>query len=394
MTFHKAVFSFLRFRADTRANVAVIFAISIMPILGGVGCAVDYSMAVRLRSKMQSAADAASVGSIGKNSAAYIAAGSQGDGTISVGGPDAVKIFNANMTGETGFTLNSVTATTVKSNSTITSTVQFSGTMQTTFMKVMGSPSMTLTGTSASTVTMPVFIDFYLLLDNSPSMGVAATPADVATMVNNTPDQCAFACHDTNDNNNYYKLAKTLNVTTRIDVVRSAAQSLMDTAAATETYTDQFRMAIYTFGSSASTIGLSTIAPLTANLSTAKTQAGNIDLMTVAGQNQNNDQHTNFTALLPQMNALIPTPGPGTSNSPKKYLFLSQTALPMNTIQRASSRQPAEDASHLSIRHCVQQSRRAGSRLPCFTRPTSHYRPTVGTTSGSRRLTPDLMAHQ
>ena len=69
---------------------------------------------------------------------------------------------------------------------------------------------MTVTGTSTSTTNMPLYIDFYLLLDNSPSMGVGATPADVTKMVNNTSDQCAFACHDLNDNNNYYKLAKTL----------------------------------------------------------------------------------------------------------------------------------------------------------------------------------------
>ena len=152
-------------------------------------------------------------------------------------------------------------------------------------------------------------------------MGVAATPADVTLMVNNTPDQCAFACHDLNDNNNYYKLAKTLGVTTRIDVVRSAAQSLMDTAANTEVYSNQFRVAIYTFGASASTAGLTTIASLTSSLSTAKTQAGNIDLMTVNGQNQNNDMDTNFTAIIPQIDAAIPTPGPGTSTSPQKFLF-------------------------------------------------------------------------
>ena len=310
-----------RFRIDTRANVAVIFAIAIIPILGSIGCAVDYSMAVRLRSKLQAASDAASVGSIGKSSPAYIAAGSASDGTISVGGPDALTIFSANMTGESGYTLNSATATVVKASSTVTSTVQFSATINTTFMKALGKNNMTVTGTSVSTSTMPVFIDFYLLLDNSPSMGVAATPADVATMVNNTPDQCAFACHDLNDNNNYYKLAKNLGVTTRIDVVRSAAQSLMDTAAATETYNNQFRMAIYTFGASASTAGLTTIASLTSSLSTAKTQAGNIDLMTVNGQNQNNDQDTNFTAIIPQIDAAIPTPGPGTSTSPQKFLF-------------------------------------------------------------------------
>ncbi len=312
---------FSRFRRDTRANVAVIFAITILPILGGVGCAVDYSMATRLRTKLQAAADAASVGSVGKNSPAYAAAGTASDGTIAVGGPDALKIFNANMTGESGYTLNSSTGTVVKSGSAITSTVTFSATINTTFMRVFGNNAMTVTGTSVSTASMPVFIDFYLLLDNSPSMGVAATPADVTKMVNNTSDQCAFACHDLNDSNNYYNLAKSLNVTTRIDVVRSAAQSLMDTAASTEIFNNQFRMAIYTFGASASTAGLTAIAPLTSNLTTAKTQAGNIDLMTVNGQNQNNDMDTGFTAIFPQINAAIPTPGSGTSSAPQKFLF-------------------------------------------------------------------------
>ena len=63
---------------------------------------------------------------------------------------------------------------------------------------------------------MPQYIDFYLLLDNSPSMGVAATPQDVTTMVNSTPDKCAFACHDVSNANNYYNLARSLGVTERL----------------------------------------------------------------------------------------------------------------------------------------------------------------------------------
>jgi len=38
-------------------------------------------------------------------------------------------------------------------------------------------------------------------------------------MVSHTPDSCAFACHDLNNSNNYYLLAKSLGVTTRIDVL-------------------------------------------------------------------------------------------------------------------------------------------------------------------------------
>lgn len=93
-------------------------------------------------------------------------------------------------------------------------------------------------------------------------MGVGATPTDVKTMVNNTPDQCAFACHDVSNSNNYYNLAKKLGVTTRIDVLRTATQQLMQTAAATETYSNQFRLAIYDFGVSADTAALTPVFAL------------------------------------------------------------------------------------------------------------------------------------
>ncbi len=51
-------------------------------------------------------------------------------------------------------------------------------------------------------------------------MGVRARPADVAIIVANTSDQCAFPRHDLNDPN-YYNAANALGVTMRIDAVRS-----------------------------------------------------------------------------------------------------------------------------------------------------------------------------
>ena len=311
-----------RFRRDRRGNIAVIFTLALLPILSSIGCVVDYSRATQLKSKLQAAIDAASVGSIAKQSPAFIAAGSMtGNGPIPAGVTDATNIFNGNMSGVTGYTLNSMTPVVTKTASAVTSVVSFSADVPTMFLGVMGKSTMTVTGTSTSTANMPLFIDFYLLLDNSPSMGVGATPADVATMVANTPDSCAFACHDLNDNNNYYKLAKTLGVTTRIDVLRTATQQLMDTAAATQTYSNQFRMAIYDFGGSSDTQAVRALFSLSSSLTSAKTAAGNIDLMTVNGQNDNNDQDTGFTAILPAINSAISAPGAGTSGSPQKYLF-------------------------------------------------------------------------
>ncbi len=311
-----------RFRSDRRGNIAVIFTLALLPILSAIGCAIDYSRAVQFKSKLQAAIDAASVGSISRTSPAFIAAGSMvTDGPIPVGVTDATSIFNGNMSGVTGYTLNSMTPTVTKSGSGVTSLVEFSADVPTMFLGVMGKSAMTVTGSSTSTANMPLYIDFYLLLDNSPSMGVGATPADVTTMVNHTPDQCAFACHDTSNVNNYYNLAKTLGVTTRIDVLRTATQQLMDTAAATETFSNQFRMAIYDFGGSSDTQGLRALFALSSSLTSAKTAAGNIDLMTVNGQNDNSDQDTGFTAVLPAINTAITAPGPGTAASPQKYLF-------------------------------------------------------------------------
>ena len=134
--------------------------------------------------------------------------------------------------------------------------------------------------------------------------------------------QCAFACHDYNDRNNYYNLAKTLGVTTRIDVLRSATQSLMDTAAATQTYSNQFRMAIYDFGASSKTIGLRALFSLSSSLSSAKPAAGNIDLMGVYG-NKNRHRRPGYPVqhdLSRDGQRVIP-PGTGTSSAPLKYLF-------------------------------------------------------------------------
>ncbi|MEZ0219530.1 TadE/TadG family type IV pilus assembly protein [Tardiphaga sp. 1201_B9_N1_1] len=311
-----------RFRRDRRGNVAIIFAITCIPLISMVGAAVDYTRALQIRSQLQAALDTASVGSIVQKSAAFITAGSMAaDGAVPGGDVDAINIFKGNTSGRTGFTLTSTTATVNRANGVVTATMQFSADVPTSLTSVMGFSKMTVTGSSVATATMPNYIDFYLLLDNSPSMGVGATPADVALMVKNTSDSCAFACHDLNNSNNYYKLAKTLGVITRIDVLRTATQKLMDTAASTQTYSNQFRMAIYDFGAAASTSGLRALFTLSSSLSSAKTAAGNIDLMTVNGQNDNNDQDTGYSAIFPAINTAISAPGAGTAGAPLKYLF-------------------------------------------------------------------------
>jgi hypothetical protein len=136
-------------------------------------------------------------------------------------------------------------------------------------------------GSSQSSATVPPNIDLYLLLDNSPSMAIAATSSGISTMVANTPDQCAFGCHESDTSpNDYYGLARSLGVTLRMDLLTQAVQNLMGTAQSTaSTNNSTYRAGIYTFN-----ISFNTITTLTSSLSVAQSQAANIQLYEVRRQ--------------------------------------------------------------------------------------------------------------
>lgn len=303
--------NFRRFRRSKTGSAVPLFALAFIPVIYAAGAAVDYSLANKAKAKLDAVADAASLAAVNHQAMASDDASAQ---------TAAQNVFNALTANIPNVTVSKVSVT-IADAMARTATVSYTATTPTLFMGMIGLSSMTLSGQATAESGVSTYIDFYLLLDNTPSMGVGATPGDVATMVNNTPDQCAFACHDLNNSNNYYNLAKKLNVKMRIDVVRSATQQLMDTATSTARLPNQYRMAIYTFGASSATTGLTTISKLTSDLNSAKTAAANVDVMTVQGQNQFSDEDTNYNGIVPTVDTAIPASGSGTQASPQKVLF-------------------------------------------------------------------------
>jgi Flp pilus assembly protein TadG len=192
-----------RFRRNRSGNIAIIFALTLVPVVSFVGCAIDYSRATQLKSKLQAAVDAASVGSVSKTSPGFTAASSMtGDGPIPAGATDANKIFTGNMTGVNGYTLNSVNPVVTKTGSTITSVVTFSANIPTEFLGVIGKNTMTVTGSSKSSASLPEYLDFYLMLDVSGSMGLPSTNFEQGRLAAINPDNfgqypggCTLACH-------------------------------------------------------------------------------------------------------------------------------------------------------------------------------------------------------
>ncbi len=202
-----------RFRKDQRGNIAVIFAIACIPIIAAVGCGVDYSEASRMKAKLQSAADAAAVASISQNSQGWLAASQMnGNGTVTTAQTDAMNIFLGNINnvynpgnpGANLFTLNTppTAAVVTKTGANLTSTVTFSASVPTIFMNVLGFKSLTVSGSSSASSSLPLYLDFYVMLDVSGSMGLPSDSNGQTALNNVNPDDygqyptgCTLACH-------------------------------------------------------------------------------------------------------------------------------------------------------------------------------------------------------
>ena len=308
--------------------MAIMIGLTAVPLIFSVGAGIDYGAANMVKSQLQAVADVAALSAVDHQSISGTAAAAQ---------TTAQTTFTAQAVNLSNVTVSSVSVAVTDSTAGRIAVVNYTATKSNMFMGLFGYPTMTITGSSTAQAGLPTDINFYLLLDNSPSMNIAATTAGINTMVANTPSQggCAFACHESNpaadnlgnprgvDN---YTLASQLGVVTRMENLASATQSLMSTALSTEgTNTSQYQMAIYTFNDA----GLNTIQALTSNLTTAQTAAANINVLEVYSNNyltqtnNNNDTDTNFETAMSQVNGIMPSPGLGTpSSTPREVLFI------------------------------------------------------------------------
>jgi Flp pilus assembly protein TadG len=317
-----------RFRNHESGAMALFVGLASIPIIFSVGAGVDYSTASMAKSKIQAVADAAALSAVDHTAISGTAAAAQAT---------AQSVFNSEASNLNNVTINNVSVTVTDSATSRSAVVSYTATKNNAFMGLLGIPTTTISGQAQSAAGLTVNINFYLLLDNSPSMNIAATTSGINTMVANTQAQggCAFACHESNpsaDNlgnpngEDNYTLAQKLGVVTRMENLASATQSLMTTAAATEgSNTSQYQMAIYTFANS----GLTTIQALTSNMTTAEAAAANINVLEVYDNNwltktnQNNDTDTNFESAMSAINTIMPNPGTGTPTStPQEVLFI------------------------------------------------------------------------
>jgi Flp pilus assembly protein TadG len=318
---------FGRLLRDTRASVMIIAAISTLALATAAGVGVDFARGNNFKQALQGAADTAAIA----GASVYLNAGYATQATTAA--TNYLTTAVTHLPANNGVT----TSVSLSGSSPFTVTVNASASINSTFNALIQKTIAVSVMATANGPSNPN-IDFYMLLDSSPSMGIAATQSGINTMVANTSTQggCAFACHETHpstDNlgnpggEDNYTLARNLGVALRIDNVTTATKDLMTTASSTSASNSAvYRVALYTFD-----VAVKTIQSLTSNLTTAKTSAGNIAQLSVysnnylTSSNNNSDTDTNFDTAFNTLNSAMPTPGNGTNatgDTPQEVLFM------------------------------------------------------------------------
>ncbi len=180
--------SLARFRQAQGGNVAVLFGIAIVPILGFVGAAVDYTRVNNARTAMQTALDTAAL-MISRDAAGLTAA------QITQKANDYFKALYKHPEA-----LNvAVTATYTNSAAAGSKIVlNGSGTMNTDFMKVVGYPKLDF-GASSTTVWGTTKLRVALALDNTGSMSSSGKMAALKTAAKSLIDQMQTAAKTNGD---------------------------------------------------------------------------------------------------------------------------------------------------------------------------------------------------
>ncbi len=303
---------------NRRGNVAMMYALVAPILVFGGGAAIDYGRAAQIRTKLNAAADAAALSALTPSMLQQDASAAQ---------TAATNMFTGLANGITSLTpgATQVTVSVTVGATPLTRNVQvsYSTSVNTIFAQVLGMATLPISGFSDASAVAPPNIDFYVLLDNSPSMALPATAAGITQMQTLTTNQdggngCAFACHQASTNNadsegnpcadgtsptlnssmktaspassgiycdttkhgaqlDNYALARKKSITMRLDELNSGVSTLLQTASTTSKSTvfatpPKYQFAIYSMDSLWS-IGLTQLMALTANYTSGWTSA-------------------------------------------------------------------------------------------------------------------------
>ena len=333
------------FGSARSGSVNILFALSLLPIIGLIGLAVDYGVALADKAKLDNAADAAVLAAVA-TAKAYIAtySGTQTDPTltknaIAAGIDRGTRAFAGNA-GSLPF---AATPTAVpvltRSGQTFTATISYQTSSTNNFGQIFGQNMTTIGGSTGARADVPSYIDFYLLIDVSGSMGLPATTDGQSALIAHTPSSCQFVCHfPGNDgsvpNSTGWNYAANNNIQLRSGAVNTAVCSLL-ALAAKPLVPKQYRVGLYPFITRMGTLAnitsdiasLQTVATCSSSSPTAFTQLLDTGTTQLAINNDpstgTGSGGTHLTDIFTSVQSTITTFGDGSSaKNPKPFVFL------------------------------------------------------------------------
>jgi Flp pilus assembly protein TadG len=347
----KLTFHLQRFARDRRGNVLILIGFLLVPVIGCIGFAADYGIALTNKARCDAAADAAVIVAI-NTAQTVLSGGGSATTAVSQGKTAAAAAFKANA-GALGFA--NVPTPNVQiptpTGLTVTATVSYSMSVATQFSKVLGVPSITVGNTSAASLSRPTYQNYYVITDISNSMGIGSTPTDMANLFNravainpgnyqNNPAPynlpayqanalvnggCVFACHNASPGDAYsmeyvaHDTSFGTPITLRLDAAMTAIQDMITNAKTSQTNSTSngypsnlIQIGLYTMGGFANQAppGPDT-QPIPSNQPNAPSGAANM-LYTVSNLTSNFSNLASLTAT--------PASSPLSSNTPVVHI--------------------------------------------------------------------------
>ena len=331
----------LGFLRSKGGNVAVIFALSLFPMIGMAGLGIDVARTLSARTTLQGAADAAA-----------LAAATEAEATIQAGGDIITAQVAGTLAGQRVFLANTSKVSrwlgaqpqpSVQVNpgtANITAFVSFTTPVPTMFGKTVGVPNFNIAGNAASSLTLPTFLNISVVTDVSQSMGLAATTDGQNQLTALTPNGCAFGCHvpaqeQLNYNPPYQTtfedLAHNANpkIQLRIDVIRDATKNMINSAKALATSKPFISFGLYTMqggnnapdnnNHTANGQPLTTLAAPSTNYDALISANDKLDL---GPNNAYGVGDSDFKDAMTSLTSALPSSGDGKQGNPQQFLFL------------------------------------------------------------------------
>ena len=189
------------FASARNGNAAMLFAMGAPIMALSIAVALDFSNASVVKTKLNAAADAAAIAAVTPSMMAM---------TDDQAKAAATAMFNARAAAIgsliAGQTTLDIQITDPKGLGSRKITINYTASANTLMSGVLGRNALNVGGSAIAQASTPTNIDFYLLLDNSPSMALPATADGITQMQGLTSTQdngngCAFACHQASTDN-------------------------------------------------------------------------------------------------------------------------------------------------------------------------------------------------